>query len=346
MLEVGVRDVEAFIYYQRATELFFDAHTNQIDMKMLGDSAGLYDRAIELEPRFAAAYHMRSDYSAHRMTMIGPTAEERAAAAERHAADLAQAVRYARNPHARALIEVDQTLTSDNWRPVRARLEAALASPTCDEGTWVEVAPVFGYAQQTLDRALRMIACDPLNFYNHYQASMALFLLDRQEEAIEAAERGLEVAPNHPFIESLVVKALMAQGRLDEALAKAETITSWSRDGTVAGVLAAEGELEGAHRLIDRVIADAGPWQRNFLTASLAAIVGDRERANEAAAWYDGLPGGPLMLTGVIMECACGAPFDIEVTPNLRRRLAEAGVDWPPPTILDYPAMREARGQP
>jgi tetratricopeptide (TPR) repeat protein len=279
------------------------------------------------------------------MTMIGPTAGERAADAERHAADLAQAARYARNPHARALIEVDQTLVSDNWRPVRERLEAALASPTCDEGTWVEVAPALGYARETLDRAERMIACDPLNFYNHYQAAMALFLLDRQGEAIAAAERGLEVAPNHPFLESLIVKALMAQGRLDEALVQAEAITSWSRDGTVAGVLAAKGDLEAARPLIDRVVAEAGPWHRNYLTAALAPIAGDRARANEAAAWYDGLPGGPLMLTGVIMECACGAPFDLEATPNLRRRLAEAGVDWPPPAILDYPAMRADGGR-
>ena len=107
-------------------------------------------------------------------------------------------------------------------------------------------------------------------------------------------------------------------------------------------VLAAMGDVEAARPFVEKVIARSGPWQRNFMVVTLAAIIGDRARANEAAAWYDGLPGGPLMLVGTLIECACGAPFDLSATPVLRQRLAEAGVDWPPPVIIDYPAMREA----
>ena len=73
----------------------------------------------------------------------------------------------------------------------------------------------------------------------------------------------------------------------------------------------------------------------------LAAITGDRAAANQAAAWYDGVPGGQLMLASALDECMCGVPFDLKVTPIFAERLAEAGVSWPPPTIIDYPTMRE-----
>jgi tetratricopeptide (TPR) repeat protein len=277
--------------------------------------------------------------------MVGPTAEERQAAARRHAEDLEQAIRYARNPHARALIEVDKVLASANWRALREHFEAALASPTCDQGTWVEVAPAFGYAAQTLARAERMIVCDPLNFYNHYEAGMTLIELRRPEEAMQAARRGLEVAPDHPFLEIVVVRSLIAQGRLDDALEYAEAITADNRDLATAVALAARGEIDRAQALAEEVIDRSGPWYRNYMVLSLAAITGDRELANETAAWFDGLPGGPLMLSGIVLECGCGAPFDLDATPNFRQRSAEAGMVWPPPIILDYPAMRAARAQ-
>ena len=341
MRDVGVRDVEAFIFYQRGTRMFFDAHSSGIDMDMLRESAELYTDAIEREPRFAAAYHMRSDYPAHVMTMIGPSPEEREQAAERHAADLAQAVRYARNPQARALMEVDRALTSSSWREVPRRLENALAETTCDEGTWIEVAPVFGLAQALLDRSRTMTECDPLNFYHYYMEATTLLWLDQPKDAYGAVERGLQVAPNHPFLEMLAVKALIQQGRLDEALATAETSRSWVRDNAVATALAARGEVAAARSMLGDIVARAGPWQEMYLKLVFAAILGDRATANEAAAWYDGLPGGPLMLTGALIECLCGAPFDLSETPEFARLLAEAGADWPPPLLIDYPAMRD-----
>ena len=35
--------------------------------------------------------------------------------------------------------------------------------------------------------------------------------------------------------------------------------------------------------------------------------------------------------------CGCGAPFDLEVTPNFRERVNEANIEWPPRKIIDYP---------
>jgi hypothetical protein len=35
--------------------------------------------------------------------------------------------------------------------------------------------------------------------------------------------------------------------------------------------------------------------------------------------------------------CLCGAPFDLEATPNLAARLDEAGLAWPPVESMRWP---------
>ena len=71
--------------------------------------------------------------------------------------------------------------------------------------------------------------------------------------------------------------------------------------------------------------------------ATFAAVVGDRERANELAALIDARPGSPIVFGGVIFTCFCGAPFDLNVTSNYKARIEEAGVPWPPAKRIDYP---------
>ena len=55
-----------------------------------------------------------------------------------------------------------------------------------------------------------------------------------------------------------------------------------------------------------------------FTLGSLAIypLVGDRETANQMAAQAGAGPFGHMVLAIAIMNCYCGAPFDIETTPN------------------------------
>lgn len=51
----------------------------------------------------------------------------------------------------------------------------------------------------------------------------------------------------------------------------------------------------------------------------------------------DARPAGPLQLMILISNCACGAPFALDATPNLAARLAEAALEWPPIAPIDWP---------
>jgi hypothetical protein len=69
----------------------------------------------------------------------------------------------------------------------------------------------------------------------------------------------------------------------------------------------------------------------------VAAMVGDHERANELAAGIDAYPGSTVVFSAIVANCFCGAPFDLEATPNYKARIEEAGFPWPPPKRIDYP---------
>jgi adenylate cyclase len=68
------------------------------------------------------------------------------------------------------------------------------------------------------------------------------------------------------------------------------------------------------------------------------AALGNREAANAHASKLDARFAGPFILVETIKGCFCGAPFDLDVTPNFKARIEEAGFSWPPPSPIKYPA--------
>ena len=51
----------------------------------------------------------------------------------------------------------------------------------------------------------------------------------------------------------------------------------------------------------------------------------------------DPYPESALVFSVIVSDCLCGAPFDLEATPNYKARIEEAGFTWPPPKRIDYP---------
>jgi TolB-like protein len=335
MLAAGIRDVEAFIAFQKGHALYIDAHTKGIDIEMMSRAADWFSEAIRREPRFASAYFLRSDFHVHTTTTERVSDEDRQAAYKAYMGDLAAASEYTPSADERALIEVDRTMASNNWGSLPERFELALEGRGCDEAVWLEIAPAFGFAEQSVAFRRSLIECDPLNFYNYHSAVQAYLWAGRPEEALSFALRGLEVEPDNAFLEGDVVISLIALGRPEEAREHAENVDNWNRNFLLVSTSVALDDIEGAKARIEQTLGEAPPWLRRYLAIQLHAITGDREAANEAAAWFDRIPAGNMMLAATTMECMCGAPFDLEATPNFRQRLQEAGFDWPPPAIID-----------
>jgi adenylate cyclase len=65
MQAAGVRNVDAFVEFQKARELFEIAHGSGDVMQNMREGLVHFDRAIELVPEFGAAYWAKSDHYAH-----------------------------------------------------------------------------------------------------------------------------------------------------------------------------------------------------------------------------------------------------------------------------------------
>ena len=97
---------------------------------------------------------------------------------------------------------------------------------------------------------------------------------------------------------------------------------------------AAQGDADQARALLDALLADYGEeadWP------GFHAMIGDRENANRTAAGIDAEPLGFLMLADLASNCSCGAPFDLEATPNFARLVEEADLMWPPRSPVEWP---------
>jgi adenylate cyclase len=102
--------------------------------------------------------------------------------------------------------------------------------------------------------------------------------------------------------------------------------------GRADGDRAADTRAKLSH--VDRSKSILKFWAQADL--QVAAILGDRAESNRRAAAIDAQPAGPFVLAVITAYCLCGAPFDLEFTPNFKARLAESGLPWPPQSAMPF----------
>ncbi len=339
MQRAGVRNVDAFVEFQKGRELFELAHRGSELMEYLEKGIVHFDRAIELVPDFAAAHWQKSDYYAHIILDPGPSDEERAAALQDLKETLDIAWRLSEDSPRRPLVDFDRVLFSDDWTPLRDRIDKALATTGCPEPTWIEVATGLGYARPALGLWERYERCEPLSTSAPLKRVNAHVYLEEFEKALAALDEAEVRLGSNAWFQGTRQWTLLAQGRHEEALALAPEVAGdvgFFGMSAEALPLAMSGDVDAARAAMEAWQAENGHNLRNEI--EIHAAMGDLERANELAAELDARPGGPMLLLITTVYCACGAPFDLEATPNFRERISESGLTWPRQTLIRYPA--------
>jgi TolB-like protein len=350
MRSAGVKNVDAFIAYQKGLKLYEDAHDPARSPELIAvlRKADIeFARAVELEPGFALAHFMSTDLYIHLMIADSTSAAERTAALNATLSRLDEALRTMRDPQQRVFIEADRQLLSSDWRGLVPRLEAAYASKGCGEAIWsMQFGETFGFGPQVEELAARLIACDPLNLPNHLRQAEAANWAGKPQHALElvhASERTLGETSSVLTAQGII--ALLALGRVDEARAQLATIGAQNE---LVGELhlmvgAASGEDRAAmHKIweqLDRSRSRLDAW--GIVEIALAKLTGDQAAANRLAAKFDARPIGPMLLAVTIQYCQCGAPFDLDAAPNLKARIAEAGLPWPPRETIRFPKLSQ-----
>jgi len=343
MRTAGLRDVEAFTHYQEGIEIFNLAHGEMNQIEGLRQANVFFENVIERVPDFGRTYVYHSDLFVHMLTndavgrvMPNVSAEAIANAYSAAIADYEAAVRYAPTTEMQNSTELNLAYLSGNWRGMTGRLNQVLSNPGCLTGNWLpNIANTFGYSEQHYAHAMRVIACDPRRSLSWFDASRAALWKGDTEEAQRLAREGMEVAPGS-WLDEHEISLLIAAGSFDEANREIESRMQEIGPTLYLRIMMAarQSDAELARQLTEHHDSELG---RTFRSIIIRAWSGDREGANRLAAEIDKHDFGLQAMVGTVFWCACGAPWDLEATPNFAAKLNESSLPWPPASPVNYP---------
>jgi adenylate cyclase len=339
MRSSGLRNPEAFIAYQKGVQLSSGAHAVAGDEQVAALLAAneFFERTIELEPGFSSAHFNHGDYYVHFVVNAedpGEISAEVAAALELAEKDFRNAARTARSDGDRLNATLESTLMSKQWRRLPELFAAAYRSTDCISPSWWGAVPtILDPSEGALALWQRAVACDPMSFYNWVNVAELQESLGDYQASIDTAKRALAVIPHRQIAEQLI-SAYMAAGQFDDAAAASQRYLEdeQRRHDHRFRFAAAMGNATEAQALHDEAVEKYGVEALDHFS-----ILGDRDEANRLAAVQDTYPLGFLALLDTVSICDCGAPFDLDATPNFARLIEEANLPWPPPSPIDWP---------
>ena len=344
MRAVGIRDPQAFIAYQKGLELFDLAHGNEQQLVLLSQANTFFDQAIQRVPDFSDAYLYQTDYYTHLLLDVaagrqiaGVSNADIVAARGALVADFDAALQHARVNAHRWNAEYDRSLVTGDWRGLSALLDRVLDESGCTTPNWPDAGALpFRKADTALLFHQRLIDCDPFRYQDRESELQALIWLGEFDAAVEAALVGLEAVP-HEGLRYFQTLALVAAGKYVEAQAaiehhlRDEMTVLQSRIELAAG----RGDVNSGRTLLKTYRVTFGIVGRDLIMYE--ALLGNRDEANRIAAEVDARPFGHMVLLLNIRNCYCGAPFDLEVTPNFARMLEDGALPWPPASPIKWP---------
>ncbi len=344
MVNAGIRNVEAFIAYQKGIEAFEAAHGQVAGVtERLVVANEYFDEALALAPDLVMARVMKADRAGHIVRDIGsgkrnetyPGEAKEAVSALRREYDLAWQAAPPGNQ--RDILDLERTLFSDDWRPLKTRAEAALRPGPCPQMDWTnEFAAPLGWAEPLVEKARETLTCDPMNLSASTELPLLLIWTGDFDAALEAIAEAEARGIRNPRLDDARYWALLASGRFDHPMVQGPG-PEGSGMPFPRQILreALAGDADTARQMAREYWSspDAISWASIWL----AAVVGDRDKANELAAESDARLGSELSFSGILFTCFCGAAFDLDATPNFKARIEESGVPWPPAKPIDYP---------
>jgi TolB-like protein len=341
MRSSGLRNPEAFVAFQKGRELYDKAHGLPLEEMSSGllHANEMFAETIALEPGASQAHFAYADYYIHFLIdSYDPqvtSQSEMNDALQSAKTGLQRAMETATTDSHRLDAALEFTLIAEEWQRMGELFSSALQSNACVNPSWWGS---LGYFTASLDDSIAMwrkaAECDPLNFYNG--SNLAALQIDNSdfEAAIDTATRSLQIV-QHRQIADQLVRAYMAAGRFDEALAanQRHLADPRARQQNQLRIAAAQGnEVEARALLLEAENAGYG------VGPELLAMIGDREGANRRAAEIDALPlGFMVLLDSAGGSCLCGMPFDLDATPNFARLVEEANLAWPPRKPITWP---------
>jgi TolB-like protein len=349
MRAAGVKNVDAFIAYQKGWKLYIEAHSKPgVDLiDGLRQANVEFDKAIALDSGFSFAYFAEADLYEHTLMSDGRSHAELLDAQSAALHTLERAAATSPDPQQRDLALAERQLLSDDWHGLADRIEAALKQPGCSAPNWMPVfASAFGYGDLIENLGARVNVCDPLNGINYHTRMSVALATGHPQRALDVLAMYWKALGPMPTVSQAIALAML--GRIGEAQATLASMEPRGDSYYIAQLIVGRAAGEDPVKLsasLQQVDRKNSKLQTGEITdAVAAALSGNRIEANRRAAALDARPAGGLLLALVVTECQCGAPFDLDATPHFKALLAESGLRWPPPQTIKYPGRAPENG--
>lgn len=344
MRRVGVRNVEAFTEYQKGRELFNRAHNDVNLVSLLRQGNAYFEDAVRLAPGFPDAYLNMSDLYTHILISQANgeldgeiTAEDVRAAPANLQRNYDLAIQYAANKGQKLAAIHDRAVIMGEWNGLSALVDRTLAVRGCETPYWIQLtSTAFGKAKAAYDGFTRTSVCDPLFVRPLLHMTNAGLWQSDVAQALATVQRAMKSVENEWLTRSYAL-ALAQAGRTDQAKKVATTQLRTEEEKLITQLMiaATEGDAAKASSYKNAFLTAHGP--NDFAALMMAAMTGNRNEANRLASVIDSRPFGHMSLLQSIYWCTCGAPFDLEATPQFAARLSGSGLPWPPENSLNFP---------
>ena len=337
MRSVGLQNPEAYIAFQKGVALYLNAHGSQTSGEQMLVANEWFEKTMALSPSFSDSYSYHADYFTHAlMGEFGIPEDELNTMLESLETDLTKAMQYAPDEGRRSANAYDLDFVTGRWRGLDSRFDQIVELNSCYQPNWPEIiSSPFGRAADVRKLGQKQIECDPLAFSGWMISAGASTWLGDFESALETSTLGFETT-GHRITTIELVAALTGAGQFEEAttVIEREFRDEKTRLYSLQNIAAAKGDEAATKALLDQYVPMA--TSKNTLLR-MYATAGQRQLANEIAAELDSAPFVYLTLMRAIHSCNCGAPFDLDATPDLAKRIKDADLPWPPPSSIDWP---------
>ena len=339
MRSVGLQNPEAYVAFQKGVALHLDAHGAVDSLQKMLVANEWFEKTMALAPEFSDSYSYHADYFTHVLSDAsegGPSEDELHAAMSSLEDDLTKAMRFAPDEGRRNVNAYDLDLITGRWRGLQSRFGQIVEQNRCYQANWYDVInSPFGNAADVRQLSQRAVECDPLAFSGWMISATSSQWLGDFESAIETSRLGFETT-GHRILMANLVNSLIGAGRFEEAttIIEREYRSESGQLSRFLEIAAAQGDEITTKSLLDQY--ELVETNKSSLMIAVARA-GQREGANKIAAELDSGPFGYFKLIRAIHNCVCGAPFDLEATPDFARRIEDADLSWPPLSPINWP---------
>jgi TolB-like protein/DNA-binding winged helix-turn-helix (wHTH) protein len=241
MKAAGIRNVDAFIAFQKAETLQAKAHGELPQIPTLIKANRLYDEVTDMVPGYFPAYFIQADLYTHILLNAAAgesgayVSDDYVATADREFRQtLKAAYETARNDLERAYVGSVKVLFSDNWAEAGDYLDRVFGLTSCGRHEeWTQILSIpFGRADKALTFFRNMTKCDPLSTIPWINAAMASLYAGDPGQALSLTDTAIEKVGFTPLLERTRFEALLGAGKLEEAQQSLQNLSGRAHTGS------------------------------------------------------------------------------------------------------------------